>query len=52
MKTEIEIIRINEANQKGFIIALKQNKIVVDNTTLGITQIWNLEDLKQCIKFI
>ena len=52
MKTEIEIIRTDEVNQKGFIIELTQNKIVVDNTTLGIMQIWDLEDLKQCIKFI
>ena len=52
MKTEIEIIRVDEANQKGFIIALRQDEIVVENITLGRVQIWNLEDMKQCIKFI
>jgi hypothetical protein len=52
MKTEIEIIREDEANQKGFIIALREDKIEVENITLGEVQIWDLEDLKQCIKFI
>jgi hypothetical protein len=52
MKTEIEIIRTDEVNQKAFIIALRQDRVIVENITLGAIQIWHLEDLKQCIKFI
>lgn len=52
MKTEIEIIRVDEENQKGFIIGLRQDKVIIENITIGEVQIWNLEDLKQCINFI
>lgn len=52
MKTEIIITRTDEANHKGFIIALRQDRVIVENITLGAIQIWHLEDLKQCIRFI
>lgn len=52
MKTEIEIIRTDEENQKGFIIGLDNNLVIIQNDTVGEIQEWNLEDLKQCLKFI
>ena len=52
MKTRIEIIRLDEENHQGEIIALRHDKVVIDNKTLGKTQEWDLEDLKQCIKFM
>ena len=52
MNTAIEIVRVDEENQKGFIIAMSFDLVVVKNTTLGIVQWWDLEDLKQCIKFV
>lgn len=52
MRTEIEIIRTDDESQKGFIIGLRQDKVIVENITLGEVQIWDLEDLKQCIDFV
>ena len=47
MKTLIEIIRTDEANHKGVIIALRQDEVIVENLTLNRVQVWDLEDLKQ-----
>ena len=52
MKTEIEIIRVNEENQKATIIGLENNKVVIYNEFLKTIDKWDLEDLKQCVKFL
>lgn len=52
MRTEIEIIRVDEANFKAEIIGLENNKVIVNNITKGQVEEWDLEDLKQCVKFI
>jgi len=52
MKTEIEIIRTDEKNQLAQIIGLRNNKVIVYNKTLSKEQEYDLEDLKQFIKFI
>ena len=52
MKTLIEIIQVDAENQKAIIIALRQDKIIVENLTLNKVQVWDIEDLKQCVKFI
>ena len=52
MNTAIEIIRVDEENQKGFIVAMNNDLVVVNNITLGTVEEWDLEDLKQCVKFV
>tara|TARA_Y100000389_G_C16966440_1_gene273563 strand:- start:4 stop:162 length:159 start_codon:yes stop_codon:yes gene_type:complete len=52
MRTEIEIIRTDDENEKAFIIGLRQDKVIIENITLGEIQVWDLEDLKQCVDFI
>ena len=52
METPIEIIMVDEKNQKANIIALENNQVVIQNITLNRVEKWNLEDLKQCVKFI
>jgi hypothetical protein len=51
MNTKIQIIRTDEKNHDAIIIALSNNEVIINNITLGKTQIWDLEDLKQCIIF-
>ena len=52
MRTEIEIIRVDEENWKAEIIGLRNNKVIVDNFGRGKVEEWDLEDLKQCVKFL
>ena len=52
MIVEIEIIMVDEANHRAKIIALENNLVIVWNNTLGRTEEWDLEDLKQCVRFI
>jgi len=52
MRIEIEIIRTDEANHKAEIIGLSNNKVIVNNLTLKTITFWDLEDLKQCLKFV
>jgi len=52
MRTEIEIIRTDEVNHKAEIIGLNNNKVTINNITKGTIEFWDLEDLKQCLKFV
>ena len=52
MRTEIEIIRTDEENHKAEIIGLSNNKVTVNNLTLKTITFWDLDDLKQCVKWI
>ena len=52
MYEKIEIIRVDEESQQGFIIAMNSEEVVVENITLGRFQIWEIEDFRQCVKFV
>ena len=52
MNTKIELIRTDEANHKAEIIGMNNDKMTINNITLGTIQFWDLEDIKQCIKFV
>ena len=52
MRVQIQIARVDERNHDAFIVALSNNKIIVDNITIGKIQVWDLEDLKQCLIFV
>lgn len=51
MRTEIEIINVDEENEKAFIIGIEDDLFLVENETKKNIQYWDLEDLKQCVKF-
>ena len=52
MNTEIEIIRTDEANHKAVIIGMNNDKMTINNTTLGTIEFWDLEDIKRCMMFV
>mgnify|MGYP003135865928 CR=1 FL=1 len=52
MRTEIEIIRVDEVNHIATIIGLEDDKVIIHNWNLDTITPWDLEDLKSCIKFI
>lgn len=52
LKTEIEIVKVDEKNHTGWIKALKGDKIEIYNRTLRNYETWELEDFKQCVKFV
>ena len=52
MKTEIEIIMVDEPNLRADIIGLENNLVKILFLDSGSIENWDLEDLKQCIKFI
>ena len=52
MRTEIEIIRTDEVNHKAEIIGLSNDQIIINNLTNKTIEFWDLEDLKQCLKFV
>jgi hypothetical protein len=52
MKTNIEIIKANGNNQAATIISKDGNRVTIENHTLGTINSWNIEDIKNVIKYI
>ena len=52
LRTDIEIVKVNEENHDCVIKALKGDKIELYNRTLLNYETWELEDFKQCVKFV
>ena len=50
--TPIELIKVDDENEIGYIIEINGEIVKLMNTTLGRVEEWDIEDLRQCVKYL